>query len=60
MEKLDLIMIREKVERSLPRNESVVSRTSGICEWAGKYDSCGDCNGIKLRCDSYIGRNYSE
>lgn len=63
MEQLDLMRLRERIDRSLPESVLIVVETSGICEWTGKYLSCRrGCDGTdeELRCSAYLGRNYSE
>lgn len=60
MNGLDYINIKGRVTASLSEASPIVERTSGICEWVGKYSSCGDCEGAKLNCESYLGRDYSE
>ena len=60
MEQLSVESIWEKVERNLPRNESVVERTSGPCEWTGKYNFCSGCDGVTETSDCFyrLGENY--
>ncbi len=60
MKDLDYKAVIERVEMNLPGNDSIVERTFGTCEWIGKYESCGPCDGKELNCYDFLGKNYSE
>ena len=51
-----------KIDSELPRNNPVVARTSGECEFKGRYPICNGCDGTieELRCDNYLGKDYFE
>lgn len=58
----DFKTISERVESNLPGDDSVVERTFGTCEWTGKYESCGPCDGVSdsSTCYDFLGKTYSE